>query len=99
MMPLEGLNPITAGPVRPPAATGDLWKAARDFEAMAIAQLLQPMFDTVDTASGPFGGGSAETTWKPMMVQELGKQIAAHGGIGLAGPVYATMLRMQETKP
>jgi peptidoglycan hydrolase FlgJ len=73
-------------------------KAANDFEAMVIGQFLQPMFDTVDTTKSAFGGGSAEAAWKPMLVQEIGKQIAAHGGFGLAEPVYAAMMRMQEDK-
>jgi peptidoglycan hydrolase FlgJ len=74
-------------------------KSARDFEAMAIGQLLQPMFDTVNTSKSAFGGGSGEEAWKPMLIQEFAKQIAAHGGLGLAKPVYDAMQRMQETKP
>jgi flagellar protein FlgJ len=74
-------------------------KSANDFEAMAIGQLLQPMFDTVDTSKSTFGGGAGEQAWKPMMVQEFAKQIAAHGGLGLAKPVYDAMLRMQQTNP
>jgi Rod binding domain-containing protein len=90
--------PVTTPPSRPalPADPAKLAKAAQDFEAMAIGQLLQPMFDTVDTAHGLFGGGAGEETWKPMLVQEFAKQIAAHGGLGLAKPVYDAMLRMQE---
>jgi len=72
-------------------------KSAQDFEAMAIGQLLQPMFETVDSAHSLFGGGSAEETWKPMLVNEIAKKIAASGGLGLARPVLAEMLRMQET--
>ena len=75
-----------------------LQKAARDFEAMAIGQLLAPMFETVDSAHGLFGGGAGEETWKPMLVAEFGKHIAAHGGFGLAAPVMAAMIRMQETQ-
>jgi flagellar protein FlgJ len=71
-------------------------KSAQDFEAMAIGQLLQPMFDTVDTAHNSFGGGAGEQAWKPMLVQEFAKQIAAHGGLGLAKPIYDAMIRMQE---
>jgi flagellar protein FlgJ len=74
-------------------------KSAKDFEAMAIGQLLQPMFDTVDTAHDLFGGGPGEEAWKPMLVQEFAKQIANHGGLGLAKPVYDAMMRMQEVKP
>jgi flagellar protein FlgJ len=75
-----------------------LAKAAHDFEAMAIGQLLQPMFNTVNTAKGTFGGGAGEEAWKPMLVQEFAKQIANHGGLGLAKPVYDAMLRMQGAK-
>ncbi len=73
-----------------------IWAAAKKFEAMAIGQLLAPMFDTVDTAHSLFGGGDAESSWKPMLVEAIGKQIEAHGGLGLAQPVYAAMLRAQE---
>jgi Rod binding domain-containing protein len=66
---------------------------------MAIGQLLQPMFDTVKTANNAFGGGPGEEAWKPVLVQEFAKQIASHGGLGLARPVYDAMMRMQEAKP
>jgi len=89
-------------PAMSPASTradsASMEKSALDFETMAIGQLLQPMFDTVDTAKGPFGGGSGEEAWKPMLVQEFAKQIAAHGGLGLARPVYEAMQRIQENK-
>ncbi len=80
----------------PPAQTAKLWQAARDFEAMAIGQLLQPMFKTIDAAHSAFGGGEAEATWRPMLVDAIGKQMAAHGGIGLAIPVFNAMLHAQE---
>jgi len=73
-------------------------KSAKEFEAMAIGQLLQPMFDTVKTGKA-FGGGPGEEAWKPLMVQEFAKQIEAHGGLGLAKPVYDAMQRMQGAKP
>ena len=80
----------------PPERTAKLWKAAQDFEAMAIGQLLQPMFETVDTAHGAFGGGAGEEAWRPMLVDAIGKQMAANGGIGLAVPVFNAMLHAQE---
>ncbi len=80
----------------PPTQTAKLWQAARDFEAMAIGQLLQPMFETIDVKHALFGGGEAEETWRPMLVDAIGKQMAAHGGIGLAVPVFNAMLRAQE---
>jgi Rod binding domain-containing protein len=82
----------------PPEQTAKLWQAARNFEAMAIGQLLQPMFETVDVKHSPFGGGEAEEAWRPMLVDAIGKQMAANGGIGLAVPVFNALLRAQEKK-
>ena len=77
-------------------AVAKAWDAAQKFEAMAIGQLLAPMFDTVDTAHGAFGGGDGEASWRPMLTEAMAKQMAGHGGIGLAVPVFQQMLRMQE---
>jgi Rod binding domain-containing protein len=71
-------------------------KAAEDFEAMAIGQLLAPMFETVDHSKTLFGGGDGEAAWRPMMVSALAKQMAAHGGLGLARPVMQQLLQIQE---
>ena len=79
-------DPVTS---LPPAQVAKLHQAAQDFEAMALGQLLAPMFDTVDTAHSPFGGGDAEATIKPLLIDALAKHIAAHGGLGLAAPVFA----------
>lgn len=80
----------------PPPQIARLRQAAQDFEAMALGQMLQPMFATVDSAHGILGGGAAESTLRPMLVDALAKDIAAHGGLGLAAPVFASMLRSQE---
>ncbi|MFT8419489.1 MAG: rod-binding protein [Acetobacter sp.] len=71
-------------------------KAAIEFEGVTIGEMLQPMFDTVDTSNGLFGGGAAESQFRSMQVLEMGKQIANNGGIGLADSVYRQMLAMQE---
>jgi Rod binding domain-containing protein len=92
---------LPAAPGAPSLAdpkTAKLWKAATDFEASAIGQFLAPMFDTVDTSDGAFGGGQAEDAWKPMLIDAIGKQVAAHGGFGLAAPIYAALLQAQEGK-
>ena len=80
----------------PPAQVAKITQSAQQFEAMALSQLLAPMFDTVDSSKGLFGGGEAEAQWKPMMTAELAKHMAAHGGLGLARPVMQQMLRLQE---
>jgi Rod binding domain-containing protein len=81
-----------------PQQVARIQKAAQDFEAMALGQMLAPMFETVDASKGVFGGGSGEQAWKPMMVNEIGKQVAKSGGVGLARPVMEQMLRMQEAR-
>jgi peptidoglycan hydrolase FlgJ len=99
-LPSVALPPTAPQAVKRPEQSADpakVAKSAHDFEAMAIGQLLQPMFDTVDTAHNAFGGGPGEEAWKPMLVQEFAKQIANHGGLGLARPIYDAMMRMQET--
>jgi peptidoglycan hydrolase FlgJ len=96
--PLSQPSPVPM--VRPslPADPAKLWKTARDFEAVALGEFLKPMFATVDSKKNLFSGGDAEKTWKPMLVDEIAKQIAASGGLGLAGSIHDAMLRMQEAK-
>ncbi|MBN8909273.1 MAG: rod-binding protein [Rhodospirillales bacterium] len=72
--------------------------AARKFEAVFIGQMLGPIFATLDTAHGPFGGGAGEEAWKPMLVDAVADKIAAAGGFGLAAAVEREMLRMQEAR-
>jgi Rod binding domain-containing protein len=90
------LHPDPAELVRPQAARA--WRAAQDFEAMALSQLLAPMFDTVDTSAGPFGGGAGEQAYKPFLTDAIARQMSAHGGLGLAMPVWRQMLRLQEAE-
>ena len=80
----------------PAAGDAKTWVAARKFEQMAIGQLLTPMFATIDLSKDAFGGGAGEAAWQPMMIDAMAKQIEARGGLGLAAPVYAEMLRLQE---
>jgi Rod binding domain-containing protein len=79
-----------------PSLDGKTWQAAQRFEQMAIGQLLTPMFATIDLSQDAFGGGAGEAAWQPMMIDAMAKQIEARGGLGLARPVYAEMLRLQE---
>jgi Rod binding domain-containing protein len=73
-------------------------KAAEDFEAVFIAQMMEPMFKGLKT-DGPFGGGNGEMVFRSLMIQEVGKEIAGAGGIGIADGVYREMLKMQGLEP
>jgi flagellar protein FlgJ len=60
-----------------------------------VSSMLSQMFSGVKT-SGPFGGGSAEETWRGLLINEYGKGIAKSGGIGLADHIYRDLLRAQD---
>ncbi|GBQ22828.1 chemotactic signal-response protein CheL [Acetobacter estunensis NRIC 0472] len=85
-----------AAPSKPVDAK--IWKTATDFESMTIGQMLQPMFDTIDTSKGSFGGGVGESSFRPMLTTEMAKQIEKKGGLGLAPSIYRQMLEIQEKK-
>jgi Rod binding domain-containing protein len=95
----SSLATSAAAQIRRPAPAVDdakIWDAAHKFESMAIGELLKPMFDTVDLAHSAFGGGSAEATWQPMLVDAIAKQMSGAGGIGLASAIHDALLRQQE---
>lgn len=70
-------------------------EAAKDFEAVFMAEMLKPMFEQIKP-NGMFGGGKGEEVFQGMMVQEYGKMMAERGGIGIAEQVKEEMLRIQE---
>lgn len=86
---LPGMSPAE------PRSTAAQRQAAQDFEAQALGALLQPMFEGLG-AGGAFGGGAGEAQWRPMLVTEYAKCLAAAGGIGLADAVLGALQRMQE---
>ncbi|MFW2341325.1 rod-binding protein [Brevundimonas sp.] len=90
------LSPDLLRPVQTPTLRQDrMRETAEDFEASFIAQMLRPMFEGLSTEA-PFGGGEAEGTWRSFLIDEMAKQTARSGGIGLADQVMATMIKMQE---
>jgi Rod binding domain-containing protein len=72
-------------------------QVAQEFEALFLAEMLAPVFESVDT-DGLFGGGESEKIFRSMMVQEYGKAIAQSGGVGIADAVQREILRMQENQ-
>jgi Rod binding domain-containing protein len=43
-----------------------------------------------------FGGGSAETVYRSLLLQEYSKVAAGNGGVGIADAVRREILRAQE---
>ncbi len=70
-------------------------KAADEFEAVFLSQMLAPMWAGVGQ-DNYMGGGSAEDTYHSMLVGEYGKLIQKTGGLGISAAVKREMLSMQE---
>jgi peptidoglycan hydrolase FlgJ len=98
---LTQLRASAQAPVRAPAgaATGpeSAKRVAEEFEALFLAEMLAPVFESIDS-DGLFGGGQGEDIYRSMMVQEYGKAIAQAGGVGIAETVQREILRMQENQ-
>ncbi len=100
-MEIESLSPSLLRPaqagfgVRKETSPEDMRKIAQDFEASFLSQMLKPMFEGLSTEA-PFGGGAGEEMWRGFLVEEMAKQTARAGGVGLANTVMSHMLKAQE---
>lgn len=94
----DALSPLSlstlAAPKPQPEPTPEVRKAAKEFEAMLIGQLMQPMFSSLQT-DGMFGGGSGEEMFRPMLIEQYAQGIGKAGGIGLADSIAREMMRLQ----
>jgi Rod binding domain-containing protein len=85
----------------PPASTQtseEARRVAEEFEAMALAELLQPIFAQINPR-GLGGGGAGEEMFRPMLVQEYAAAMAKGGGVGLADAVMRELTRLQAAAP
>ena len=87
-------TPVLTGAAKT-AAQAD--KAAKEFEAVFIGQMVSAMFEGVKS-DGPFGGGYGETVFRSLMIEQYSKTIADQGGFGLADQVKREILKLQEMK-
>ena len=69
-------------------------KKAQEFEALFLAQMLKPMFESARSES-LMGSGPEQDAYRTMLNDEFAKSIAARGGIGIADDVKAALIRMQ----
>ena len=97
-MPEPLSMPALPSPAPPSAATAktreQIKKTAREFEAAFIGQMLNQMFEGVETAA-PFGGGPGEQAFKSFLTEAVAKQMVAAGGLGLADTLQRDMLKLQ----
>jgi flagellar protein FlgJ len=96
-LPLITQQPIAANGPRTPRVDNvdpQTRRAAEEFEAMFLSQMLAPMFEGLDT-EGLGGGGMGEEIFRPMLVEQYAKAISNAGGVGLADSIIAEMNRLQ----
>jgi Rod binding domain-containing protein len=93
------LSPLPAAGATTPAASpidrkSRAYKAAQEFEAVFLSQMVQEMNIGLKS-DGVFGGGFAEETYRSLMYQEVGRQMAQTGGVGIADAVYQEIIKLQ----
>jgi flagellar protein FlgJ len=79
------------------ARRGQTHQTAVKFEASFLTSVLQTMFQSVNTAP-PFGGGPGEDMWKGFLAEQMAKQMAKRGGVGVSKAVEREMLKLQGLK-
>ena len=72
-------------------------KSAKEFEAMVIAQLMAPIFDTVKQP-GLMSGGPGEDVFGAMLQEHYASAIAERGGFGIADQVKDALIALQATR-
>lgn len=70
-------------------------EVGREFEAMFLSQMLQPMFETVKT-DGMFGGGHGEDSFKGFLVDEYAKSMARQGSLGIADMISKQVMEYSQ---
>ena len=66
-----------------------LRRAAQDFEATFLAEMLKPM--GAATARQSFGGGIGEEQYASFMLEEEAKAMVRKGGIGLSESIFEAL--------
>lgn len=93
------MNPVSASGPMPAAAALSKAAAAKDtaekFEAVFLGQMTQLMMENVEVGD-QFSGGHGEEMFRGVLAEKLGTAMAKRGGIGLASPVMAQIIKMQE---
>jgi len=76
-----------------PSANPALARAAEQFEAMVLAQMLAPVFAGLKT-DGLGGGGFGEEMFRPFLSVVYAKGVPLYGGVGLAASLVRELSRL-----
>jgi flagellar protein FlgJ len=92
------LSPVRAatGPVVAPSTKGadpEMVKAAQDFEAIFVQQLVKTMRQATTATGTGILSGKKTKIYQDMLDEEMGRALAQHGGLGVADFVLREMIR------
>jgi flagellar protein FlgJ len=76
---------------------GKIRETAQKFEASFLSVMMQSMTAGMKTPEIG-GGGAGEDMFKSLLAEEMAKEVAKSGGIGVAASVQKEMLKMQGLK-
>lgn len=86
--------PLVAGAGAASAQSNGARRAADEFEAVFLNEMLAPMFEGLST-DGLGGGGAGEEMFRPMLIDQYAQAIQHAGGIGIADQIVRELTRMQ----
>ncbi|AFG37956.1 rod-binding protein [Spirochaeta africana] len=72
-------------------ARGDdaaLREVTREFEALFVKQMLDAMYNTLNTEEGLFYGGESEKIFRDMLNMEYAREMSHNGSFGLSDMMY-----------
>ena len=75
----------------------ELRRAAEEFEAIFLAQMMAPMFEGLQT-DGLGGGGLGEEIFRPMLIERYAEALSKAGGVGIADAIVRELVRLQESQ-
>lgn len=78
-----------------PDVRAKLHDSAKSYEGVFLGQMMEVMMKDLDFNPMNEGASAADDTYKGMLAQELGKSLAGDAGIGLAQPIYRSLLEAQ----
>jgi flagellar protein FlgJ len=91
---IDGFD-LRATPRAPKGGAEQAHQVGMEFEQMFLAQMLQPIFDTI-ASDGVFGGGAGARLFRSFQVDEYAKAVTRSGGIGIADAVARHLISLQE---
>ncbi|MEO0879874.1 MAG: rod-binding protein [Pseudomonadota bacterium] len=92
--PVRGGETLRGGATLSAEAQARIEETAREFEALVIAELLKPLFESAPTP-GLTGGGPEQDAFESLLQTEYATAIADRGGFGIADQVKASLIQLQ----